>query len=507
MRLRDFVRGRWLTVAREHGTVMRSNKLKPLALVALAVPALVVGGCVLAPDAAEREKVAVRDAGEPYALPFSRRDLPELPAAPDWPDVLHRAYLTNGELEAAYFQWAAAVHRIQQAGSYPNAPLMVGFEQMFEDSGTTVFDDSALRLEAMDPLALPQKVYKAAQVALDEARAARERFRGARLELRRTVLTAWFEYALLAERARIQGENLALLRLITETSAARVRTGGSQQDLLRAEVAQRTAADDLLDLESELARTRAALNALMARDPEAPLSPPTVFPQPRPLIADDAALLNAAARANPELAALANEVRGRANAVELARLRYIPDFNPMAGLAGAGGQVLGLGLSIPTFLPEVRAMVRVARADLREARAMYRQTRFDQAAQVVAVLVALRNSQRQAEVFERQILPRAQQAEGVARATYSAGGTSFTDLIETQRTLLDIRLLIAEARAAREQSLAELEALVGVEIEALNSVATTQPTTEPAIRPTARPSTTTTHTQPAAAGAEAHHHE
>jgi cobalt-zinc-cadmium efflux system outer membrane protein len=221
-------------------------------------------------------------------------------------------------------------------------------------------------------------------------------------------------------------------------------------------------------------------------------------------VPDDATLLALAGERNPELTALAHEVRGRADAVELARLRYVPDFNPMAGLTGAGAQALGLGLSIPMFLPEVRGMVREARAELREARAMYRQARFDREAGVIAALVALRNSERQAEVFEQQILPRARQAERVARESYATGGTSFIDLIEIQRTLLDIRLVVAEARAAREQSLAELEALIGAEAETFTEKAAT---TRPASRPASHPFPTTTPPQPADAGTEDHRHD
>lgn len=490
----------------DRGITMRSKTLKTLVVAVVAVPALLLGGCVLAPKGAKAEKAVLRQAGEPYAPPFAQRNLPELPAEPDWPDVLRRAYLANGELEAAYFQWAAAVHRIQQSGGYPNTPLMIGFEQMFE-GGSSVFDDSAVSIgpDAMENLAFPPKVYQAAKVALDDARAARERFRAAKLELRREVLIAWYDYALLAEQSRIQAENLALLKLITETSAARVRAGAQQQDLLRAEIAQRTAADRLLDLESQLVQARARLNALVARAPDAPLEPPAHFPTARPVSADDATLLALAAEHNPELAALAHLVRGRSDAVELARLQYIPDFNPFVGLAGAGSQVLGLGISIPTFLPEVRGMVKEARADLREVQAMYRQTRFDRAAQVVAALYALRNSQRQADVFEQQILPRAQQAERITRESYAAGGTSFTDFIDVQRTLLDIRLVIVEAKAAREQSLAELEALAGIETESMDAAATRP--TQPAGQPAAGPSTTTSHTQPPDAGAEVHSHE
>ena len=64
------------------------------------------------------------------------------------------------------------------------------------------------------------------------------------------------------------------------------------------------------------------------------------------------------------------------------------------------------------------------------------------------------------------------------RQAYAAGTASFTDLIDTQRMLLDVRLMIAEARMEREKRLAELEALAGVDIETLASP-TSQPTTKP----------------------------
>src|SRR5688572_18701272 len=90
------------------------------AVAALTMIACLLSGCVLAPRAAKDERAAMRTAGKPYATTFEKRDLPELPPAPSWRDVLQRALLANGELEAAYYDWAAAVYRIDQAGSYPN---------------------------------------------------------------------------------------------------------------------------------------------------------------------------------------------------------------------------------------------------------------------------------------------------------------------------------------------------------------------------------------------------
>src|SRR5687768_3363479 len=82
-----------------------------LVALSLSLAMLLVGGCVLAPKKeATEEKRRVEAAGEPYRSAPGRRALPDLPDEPSWQEVLHRAFLASGELEAAYFEWAAAVH-------------------------------------------------------------------------------------------------------------------------------------------------------------------------------------------------------------------------------------------------------------------------------------------------------------------------------------------------------------------------------------------------------------
>lgn len=107
------------------------NIFKAFAISTVAGALLLVSGCVLAPGGAKHETAALQRVGRRYEQPITRRDLPELPPEPDWQDILHRAFLANGDLEAAYFEWAAAVSRIEQAGAWPNTPVSVGFEYMF----------------------------------------------------------------------------------------------------------------------------------------------------------------------------------------------------------------------------------------------------------------------------------------------------------------------------------------------------------------------------------------
>jgi cobalt-zinc-cadmium efflux system outer membrane protein len=458
---------------------------KTFALTITVFATALAGGCVLAPREAKQEQSKLRDAGPTYAKPFEQRELPELPSEPTWQDVLHRAFLANGDLEAAYHEWAMAVARIQQRGAYPNTPVALDFEYMFSGERMKSFDrlTTTAGFDPMESLSFPSKVYQAGMVATRDAQVAGGRFRAAKFALQRKVLGEWADYTLRAEQVRVQRENVSLLSILLETAGGRVRAGGPQQDLLRTEIEYRMAESRLRDIEAELPQMRARLNAMLGRAADAPLVASATMPRPRPIPADDAALLAAAADANPELAAFARDVQGRSDALELARMQYIPDFTPSAGLTGTVAQFIGLGITLPTVIPEIQGMIKEARADLRRMQAMYRQARFDRTADLVASLSVLRNAERQAALFRDQVQPAAERVLSSARQSYAAGTSGYLDLIEAQRTLFEVRLMIAEAQAVREKSLADVEALAGIDVETLARPATT--TTRPDVEPAA----------------------
>jgi outer membrane protein, heavy metal efflux system len=430
---------------------------------------LTFSACVLAPREAKQEAAALARASEAYRLPYEERALPALPEHPGWEDVLRRALLANGDLEAAHFAWAAAVHRIERAGAYPNTALSLDFTQTFSGSGLKGFDRNAIGLgfDPMENLAFPSKVYQAAKVATAEARAAGERLLATKLDLQRRVLNGWFDYAWLAARQRLRAEKADWLRVGAETVAARVAAGEPRALLLEAETAHLLAENDLRTGTAELAQARARLNALLAREPDAALPPPAELEPPRPLPVDDGTLLTRAAAENPELIALAHDVQGKRDAVTLARLQYIPDVNPFVGIEGAASQAAGFALTIPTFLREVQGMIREARAGLQAATARARQATLDRAAAVVATLSAVRSAERQAELVDGPIRRAVENARASARLAYGAATVPFADLIAAEQTVLDVRLLAAEARTTREKSLADLEALIGADVEAL----------------------------------------
>jgi len=116
---------------------------------------------------------------------------------------------------------------------------------------------------------------------------------------------------------------------------------------------------------------------------------------------------------------------------------------------------------------------------------MRRQGLYDLGSRVAATLWALRNDERQAALFERSIVPKARQSWDGAAKAYATGAVGFAELLDSVRVLLSARRMAAEARMAREKRLAELEALLGADVETLAApgAAGTQPASAPAAAP------------------------
>jgi cobalt-zinc-cadmium efflux system outer membrane protein len=427
---------------------------------------LLLSGCVLRPPGTADERARLERAGVPY-VPESH-EVPDLPDNPSWQDVLHRAFLANGDLEAAYFDWAASFARIDQAANWPNSNVAPTFSYLFSGGRMKAWDRTTVNVgfDPMQNVSFPTKTAKAGRVALENARAAGQRFAAKKFALQKQVLQAWLDLTLMEEQIRIQRDNTSLLRLLSDTAADRVRAGAPQQDLLKAQIEHRLAEAELAKMESQHHSMRAMLNGMIGRKPGEGLGLPAGLPEARPLWADDAQLIAAAVDANPELSALARDVASRKDALELARMQYIPDINPAAAFTGSF-QTLGAMVILPTTIPAIKASIAEARAMLRSTEAMARQTRADRGASFVAALYALRNAEQQVGLFKETVLPKAEQALASSRQAYAAGQIGFIELIDSQRTLLDVRLMIAQARIAREKQLAELEALAGIDIETL----------------------------------------
>jgi outer membrane protein TolC len=437
--------------------------MRALALLVLAMG--LGGGCALRPSGESDERERARQAGTAYEEHSPPPALPEKPSAEDY---LAWAFLSNAALEARYWEWRAALERIPQDSSFPNAA--VSFGTMFSRETMKSWDRTTLGVsnDPMTNIPFPTKLATAGRAALENARAAGERFREAKFLLQKDVLWAYDDLALLAESLRIQTETVSLLGQVVSQVELRVRTGAAtQQDLLKAQTEVDLAENERRSQESRAKGQIAKMNALLGRPAEAPVPLPAELPDPRPIPVADAELLRAGAERSPELAALARDLEGRHEALSLARQAYIPDVGLSASMTGSVSKMLGAMATLPVRLEAIRGGIEEARATMRATEADRLQYARDLAASFVLNLAVLRNDERQIDLLGKIVLPRARQTLELSQTSYAAGKIGFLDLLDAQRTLLEVRRILAELRIEREKALAAIETWSTVDVEVM----------------------------------------
>jgi cobalt-zinc-cadmium efflux system outer membrane protein len=429
---------------------------------------LALAACAIHP-AGEREE---RDRAAEIGKSFDDAGAPPpLPDKPTVQDYLQSAFYASADLRARYWDWRAALERIPQEASPPNPAL--NFSYLFNSDNLKAWDRTTLGLsnDPMNNLELPSKLATKGRRALEEARAAGLRFEAAKFRVQADVLSSYEDLALHGEWIRIQEERVELSEIAASEMGARVASGGAtQSELVKAETELDLAQSDLADMHEQYPPLVAKMNALLGREPDAAVPMPSALPEPRPLPAADSDILRIAAERSPELAALEREVGARKEALELAKAARIPDFGLSFNFTGSMSQTLGGMVLLPLRREAIEGGIEEARALLRSAEAARTQYSRDLAASFVLDLYVLRNAERRIDLFEKTIVPRAEQAIALSQAAWSSGRGNRTSSIEMRRTLLDARLALAQLKSEREKALAAIETWSKLDVEALHPV-------------------------------------
>jgi len=435
----------------------------------LLMVALIAGlaGCTVHPPGEREERDAAMRSGKPFEKQIEARQIPPLPENATLDQLVEYALLSNAELEQHYWEWRSAIEQIPQDGTQSSTLNIAAGTSIANGRANWGSSTVALSNDPMTDIKWPGKLDAAARQTLENARAAGRRFVKAKYDLRSKVLSAYYDYALNAELIRLEQRNQQLLRTTAAVTEARSRAGSSgQEDVLKADNEVDMSGNDVASMESQLPSQRAAINAFLSRPPDAPLSVPAELPPARSLECGDMELIELAAKRNPELVALADEMRGRGEGIRLAKLQYVPDFNLSVGtdVMGVTQSVLGQ-MTIPIFRYEaLNAAIEQAKANLRASEAMRRQAGNDLAAQVVADVTIIRDADRQLDLLEHTVLPRARLAVNVGRSAYETGHASLLELLDDQRSLVAIDRLVASLRIGRERHLVELESITASDL-------------------------------------------
>lgn len=254
------------------------------------------------------------------------------------------------------------------------------------------------------------------------------------------------------------------------TSRARHRGGAALSDVAQAEVELARIDADVITDGTRIEAARGRLNALLARDPLAPLGPPIVK-EPEVAAWDLRTALDVARRSRPEVNATAAMREARREDLRAAEKEaLIPSFgvavlyfaptNPLP----QHGYGLNASMSLPWVWGEARARRDAAQHTHAAATSDAVAAQIPIDAEVAEQEAKARAGAMRLAALRERALPASHRAFDVAWAGYESARVDALTLLSARRMVVDIETEIVMARALLDHALADLEAAVGTQI-------------------------------------------
>ena len=387
----------------------------------------------------------------------------------DLSPLIQEALQNNPEVVAFREQVKAMQERIPQAQTLEDPEVKIQLWNTPESLNVTRTATTIYGIAQKFPV--PGLLSQKGEVAAREADQAAQQLAAKEREITAVTKAAYYDLFYAHKTIEIHHEQVKLLKQFFQIANAKFRVGkGTQVDVLQAQVELSKLFQHLPVLEQRRKTAQAHLNTLLDRRPDAPLGAPRE-PVNRFMILTLDQLQEQALRRRPELREVELAVAQFESATKLARLRYYPKMRVELQRwqnhntdDGFGGNVT---LNIPFSFwtkPKYDAGVREATARVQVARSrketLENLTRF----QVQDLVAQIEATGEIVELYATTVLPQAQQTLKAANAGYRTDRTDFLDLIDAERALITYQLEYFQALVDREQQLAALERVVGVEL-------------------------------------------
>ena len=377
----------------------------------------------------------------------------------------------NPTIQQALKKWGAAKERVTQEAAWDDLRVSGSSRAArFVDVAPNAFTDQMASVEQLIPITGKNLVR--ARIAAADAVAAFEQARREQLDVLAKTHASYFRLLNAYAQLELNRKNLVSLRQIAEVSRSRYEVGkANAAEPLAGEVE----ASKLLESEQDILRNISAeqsqLSVLMNRDAFVPLGRPEQteiksFSVPM----ENARTLMLANR--PEIKIAKAKVDMEKSRLDLSRRNWIPD--PAIKVEGqryndsrqaASELDAGVSFTVPWVNPgKYSAAVREAKENLAAAERGFDRTNAESVGLLRDTLQKVHTAKHHVELFRDKLVPQAHQAFEANQFAYETGQASFLEWITAQRNLRDLEAMGQQHVADYYAALAELEAVVGADL-------------------------------------------
>ncbi|WPJ97215.1 TolC family protein [Coraliomargarita algicola] len=384
-------------------------------------------------------------------------------------DYLRQAQIANPQLKAFERRYEAAMQRIPQVSALPDPMFQI---TSFVESVQTRTGPQENVLMLSQRIPWFGKLSSREAAASADAEALWYAYQSQHLMLARTVSLGFYEYGYTEEAIRLTRENRDLLRELEPVVEEKVRAGGEINALLRLKVEIGKIDDRLQSLTQKRVAQSAQLSELLALSETSLLAWPE-WEAPKPVSLNGPALVQAIRASNPELQMLKRKVASAEARREIARLESYPDItlginyiqigdpevNPTTPDAGNDPWGVTVAVNIPIWIGKYDAGKAEALANKRSSEHEYENRYNALRAELSASLALLADANRRLALYGEELLGLAEQAVENTRESYQNGRTGILELIDSERSLLDLQLLYWRAAADASQQRVVIQTL------------------------------------------------
>jgi cobalt-zinc-cadmium efflux system outer membrane protein len=379
----------------------------------------------------------------------------------------------NPSIEEALGRYRAALQGVPQATALPNPTLT--FSQSIEQPQTRVGSQ-------LDSFSLTQaypwfgKRRLRGEVASQNASAGYQMYVARERQVIADVKQAFYNLAYVDQAISISNEEHALLGHYEQLARTRYSTGmGLEQAVIKIQAEMTKVVNRLQVLGQQRETLAARLNALRNLPPEQPV-PPVVETATVPAVALDLGELYRIGESNRQELLASRELETRdQKAIDLAKKDYKPDlmfgvsYNNILGYDvasppmgnGDNSLMVSLGITLPIWRKKYAAEVAQATETLSAQKqgtvALTNDIQFAIRDQVVRV----QTLGEEISLFDKVLIPQANESLKSTESAYETGQLGVLDLLDSERTLLQVRLANARQRADYMVALAGLERAIG----------------------------------------------
>ena len=384
--------------------------------------------------------------------------------------VVRQAVSDNPQLASLRAKWVAMLERPAQAKALPNPMLSYGGMDMANGGDWPDTNEKRVMVQQEFPWFGKRALREG--IAAKEAESMRRELEAMTRDVVMTVKESFYDLYAVQQVITVTHEEETVLRRMAKIAETRYASGnGSQADLIKAQTEITMLKQRLLELRAQENTVKAKLNTLLNRRADEPLGtlsrPPAVGAP-----VEAAALFAEAARNRPEVLAAETQIERYGLEKKLMEKEYLPDYK--LGLEYRDIQsednmlMFTVSVELPIWQSKYKAGVREAErmqaSSLSAREAAERQSAFD----VQDAHFKLLTAQRTLHMYRTELVPQAEARFSTSEAGYREGKVDFLDLLESERFLLNTKVMTAMSEGTVGMQAARLERAVGIDLTVIS---------------------------------------